>query len=150
MFSNKYYYNQLNYTSASKHLKRLYYIFEYYLFRLRSQWMVHNFLNITPLFLSSNFFVLPSTPAPYYSIILLLYLSRIIIIFWFFSGDINLSLDISLSSSFVIVSELFCCEGFENFVILSLILLPIKSPVAFAVFWITLLQEVLSASVTDF
>ena len=94
--------------------------------------------------------MLPSTPAPYYPIILLLYLSRIIIIFWFFSGDINLSLDISLSSSFVIVSELFCCEGFENFVILSLILLPIKSPVAFAVFWITLLQEVLSASVTDF
>ena len=44
-----------------------------------------------------------------------------------------LSLGISLSCSFVTVSELFCCEFFETFVILSAILLPIKSPVASAV-----------------
>ena len=40
-------------------------------------------------------------------------------------GDIYLSLDISLSCSFVIVSELFCCKCFEP---------PIKSPVPSAVF----------------
>ena len=45
-----------------------------------------------------------------------------------------LSLGISLSCSFVTVSELFCCEFCETFVILSAILLPIRSPVASAVF----------------
>ena len=43
---------------------------------------------------------------------------------------------------FVTVSELFCCEFFETFEILSEILLPIKSPVASAVFQITLFEEV--------
>ena len=46
------------------------------------------------------------------------------------SGDISLS----LSFSFIIVSELFCCESFEINVILLAILLPIKSPVASADF----------------
>ena len=45
-----------------------------------------------------------------------------------------LSLGISLSCSFVTVSELFCCEFCETFVILSAILLPIRLPVASAVF----------------
>ena len=39
-----------------------------------------------------------------------------------------------LSCSFVSLSELFCGEFFEAFVILLAILLPIKSPVASAVF----------------
>ena len=58
-------------------------------------------------------------------------------------------LGISLSGSFVIFSELFCGELLETFVILLAILLPIKSSAAFAVFWITDLEEVLSAFVAD-
>ena len=56
------------------------------------------------------------------------------IIFCLSSEDIYLSLDISLSCSFVLVSELFCSELLETFVILLAILLPIKSPVASVVF----------------
>ena len=56
------------------------------------------------------------------------------IIFYLSPGDIYLFLDISLSSLFVAVSELFCTEVFEIFVILLAILLPLKSPVASAVF----------------
>ena len=48
----------------------------------------------------------------------------------FFSGDINLSLNIS--SSFV--SELFFDQVFGTFVVLSAILFPIKSPVTSVVF----------------
>ena len=55
-------------------------------------------------------------------------------IFCLCSGDIYLSLGISLSFSFVTVSELFSCEVFGTFVILLAILLPIKSRVASAVF----------------
>ena len=55
-------------------------------------------------------------------------------IFCLSSGDIYLSLDISLSCSFVIISELFCGELLETLVILSAILLPVKSPVAYAAF----------------
>ena len=62
------------------------------------------------------------------------------------SGDTYLSLGIPL----IVVSELFYCEVFETFVILLAILLPIKSPVASAVFWITLFEVVLSASVLDY
>ena len=72
------------------------------------------------------------------------------IIFCLSSGDICLSLGVFLPCSFVTVSELLCCEFFEAFVILTAILLPIKSPVASAVFSITLFEEVLSASVADF
>ena len=49
-----------------------------------------------------------------------------------------------------IVSELFCCEVFEDFIILSAIALPIKSPVASAVFWIALFEAVLSTSAADY
>ena len=48
--------------------------------------------------------------------------------------DIYLSLGISLSYSFISVFELVCYKSFETFVTLSAILLPIKSPVASAVF----------------
>ena len=51
-------------------------------------------------------------------------------------------------SSFV--SELFCGKVFETLVILSAILLPIKSVVASAVFWIALFEVVLSAFVADY
>ena len=60
----------------------------------------------------------------YYTVIVDLRLS---IIFSLSSGDIYLSLGISLASSFVNVSKLFCCEVFETFVIPLAILLPIKS-----------------------
>ena len=73
------------------------------------------------------------------------------IISFLFSGDM------SLSDSFVTVSELCCCEFFETFVILpsydlataTAVLLPIKSPVASAAFWIALFEAVLKASVAD-
>ena len=54
-------------------------------------------------------------------------------------------LGISLSCSFLNVSELFFGECFETFVVLSEILLPIKSSVASAVFLIPL-SEALSGS----
>ena len=56
------------------------------------------------------------------------------IIFYLSSGDIYLSLGISLSCSFATVSELFCSKFFETFVILSRTLLPIRPPVASADF----------------
>ena len=75
------------------------------------------------------------------------------IIFCLFSGNICLSLRISLwsllfSSSFLTVSELFC-EVLEAFVIFYAILLPIKSPVASTVFIIALFEAVLSASMAN-
>ena len=48
--------------------------------------------------------------------------------------NMYLSLGISLSCSFVIVSELFCCEFYEIPLNLLAILLLMKSPVASAVF----------------
>ena len=65
-----------------------------------------------------------------------------------------LSLDIYLSSaiifsSFLTVFELFCGDVLEAYLILSANLLPIKSPVASACFWIALFEAVLSVSVTD-
>ena len=77
----------------------------------------------------------------YYTIILTLDHHK----FCLFSGDIYLSFGISLSVSifsvsFVTVSKLFCDEVLETFVILSAILLPIKSPVASAVFGIALFE----------
>ena len=61
------------------------------------------------------------------------------IVFSRFSGDVCLSLGISLSSpiffsSFVTVSELFFGVVIETFVILSIVLVQIKSPVASTVF----------------
>ena len=67
------------------------------------------------------------------------------------SGDTYLSLGISLSCSFVTAyCNWFCCEFFETVVILLAILLPIKSPVAFAALWISHFEEVLNASIADF
>ena len=80
-------------------------------------------------------------------IIFILYSSSIN--FGLYSGDIYLSLDISLSCSFVILSELFRGEFSETFVVLWAILLPVKSPVASVVFLITLFKEVLSVSPAD-
>ena len=54
-----------------------------------------------------------------------------------------------LSVSFLTVPELFCGEDFETFAVQLVILLPIKSPVASAVFWIALFEAVLGASVAD-
>ena len=60
------------------------------------------------------------------------------IVFCLFSEDISLSLGIFLSYSIVTVSELFLGEILEAFLILLAILLPLKSPVASAVFWISI------------
>ena len=51
------------------------------------------------------------------------------------SRDIYLSLSISLSCLFVTVSDLFCCEYCETFVIL----LPIKSRAVSTVFWYSII-----------
>ena len=56
------------------------------------------------------------------------------IIFCLSSKDICLSLGISLLCLFVTVSELFFCEVFEIFVVLSGILLPVKPQCVSAVF----------------
>ena len=69
------------------------------------------------------------------------------IIFCLFFQDICLSFGISLSNLSVIASELFWGEFFEAFVILPALLLPIKSPVASAVFWIALFETVYNAFV---
>ena len=67
------------------------------------------------------------------------------IIFCLCYGDAYLSLSISSS----LVSQLFCSEVFKTLVILLAILFPMKSPVASAVFWTTLFELVLRASVAD-
>ena len=53
------------------------------------------------------------------------------------------------SASLLAVFKLFCVNFLETFVVLSAILLPIKSPVASAVFSIPLFDVVLSASVVN-
>ena len=70
----------------------------------------------------------------FFDISLLYYyiIPRSSIIFCVFYGDIYLSLGISLSNP--VFSASFCDEVLKTFVILSAILLPIKSPVASAVF----------------
>ena len=65
-----------------------------------------------------------------------------------FSGDMHLSFgapDLPLASLFCV----FFFDFFETLVILSAISLPIKSPVASAVFWIALFEAVFIASVVD-
>ena len=67
------------------------------------------------------------------------------------SGDMHLFLRVAFSTFFSV--SLFCkylVGFFETLVILSVILLPIKSPVASAVFWIALFEAVFIASVVDF
>ena len=86
----------------------------------------------------------------FYILLLYYYISfRSSIVFCLFDGDIYLSLGMSLCF-FVIASELFCGQLLETFVILSEMSLPIKSIVASADFWMTLFEDVLSASVADF
>ena len=60
---------------------------------------------------------------------------RLSITFCLFSGDLYLSLDISLPWSFVTVSEWFCCQFFQSLVILLAISLPVTPPVASAVYY---------------
>ena len=62
------------------------------------------------------------------------------------SGDIYLSLGISSSCSFVAASEWFCCDFLK---IKSTILLPNKSPIVSAAFWIARFEAVLSASMAN-
>ena len=83
-------------------------------------------------------------PSLYYHINL-----RSSIIFCLSSRDIYLSLDTSSSCSLVIVSEVFCGELLQTFIILLAILLPIISPVASTIFRITFFEEVLNSSVAD-
>ena len=63
--------------------------------------------------------------------------------------DLFLRVALSTSTS---VSSLgnYLADFFETLVILSAILLPIKSAVASAVFWITFFDAVIIASVVDF
>ena len=94
----------------------------------------------------------------WYFIIILLYyyinLKSLVIynyyIYVYLFIDMCICLGVSFPFSFVNVSELFCGEFLETFVILSAILLPIKSAVPSAVFWITLFKVVLSASLADY
>ena len=67
------------------------------------------------------------------------------------SGDIYLFLWVVISTSSSVSSfGNFLLDFLETLVILSAILLPIKSPVASAVFWIVLFEAVFIASVVDF
>ena len=66
------------------------------------------------------------------------------------AGHTSLSLGISLSCLFVTIFGFFCSESFEAFVILLVILLPTKSPVASAAFWISLFEAAWRASDADF
>ena len=70
------------------------------------------------------------------------------------SGDMYLFLGVVIFTSSSFVSSLLC-DSFVDFfletlVILSAILLPIKSPVASAIFWIALFDSVFISSVVDF
>ena len=67
-----------------------------------------------------------------------------------FSGDVYIFFGISVSFSYVFKCNLFECNsfgGFETLAILWVVLLPIKSSVFSAVFWITLFEAVFIASV---
>ena len=67
-------------------------------------------------------------------------------------GDMYLFLGLAISTSFSFVSTLLCnsLEGFfETLVILSAILLLIKSPVVSAVFWIAFFEAAFIPSVVD-
>ena len=59
------------------------------------------------------------------------------------SGDIYLYLGFSLLFSFGNISKLLCCKAFEIFVILSAMVLRIKSPAA------STIEALLNASVAD-
>ena len=95
----------------------------------------------------------------WYSIIitmlLTLYSSQLMNNLLSFFGDVYLPFGIFLTNSifsvlFVTVSGVLCGEILETFVILSAILLPVKSPAASVDFWIALFELLLRASVADF
>ena len=67
-----------------------------------------------------------------------------------FSGDAYLFLWVVISTSSSLSRDSFVDFLFETLVILSAISLPIKSPVASAVFWIALFEAVFIASIVDF
>ena len=69
------------------------------------------------------------------------------------SGDMYLFLWVVISVSSSVLSLLLCdsfVDFLETLVILSAILLPIKSPVASAVSWIAIFDAVFIASVLEF
>ena len=70
------------------------------------------------------------------------------IIFCLFSGDMYSFISLICSSPFVTVSKLFFGEVFETFVILAVVLLPIKSRVN-SVFWIAIFEAILCGSVAN-
>ena len=75
------------------------------------------------------------------------------IIFFISSGDMYLFLGVAIHTSSSFVLSLLCnsfTDFFETLVILSAILLPTKSLVDSAVFWIALFEAVFIASVVDF
>ena len=103
-------------------------------------------------FMSSQFFVLNLTSLTsliFFDIPLLYYYInlRSSTIFCTLSGDIYLSLGIS--ALFSTVSEVFCSDLFEVFVILLALLLLINTPVASVVFVDCFFEVVLSESVED-
>ena len=114
-----------------------------------------------PSFISTQFFVL--NLVGWFGLfsnkfIIFLY-SIIIMLYWFSSFNLKASItfclnfdDIyfSLSTSSSFVSKLFFRELFDALVILSAILFIIKWLVASAVFWMTLFEKVLEASVADY
>ena len=79
-----------------------------------------------------------------------------LIIYCLSSADLYLFLWAVISTSSLLLLSLLLLlillllGFFETFVILSAILLPVKSPVASAVFWIALFEAVFIASVVDF
>ena len=70
---------------------------------------------------------------------------RYISFFWYFSIKSWI-----FCFTFTTISRLFCGELLDALVILSAILLPIKSLVTSAVFWIALFEALLSASIADY
>ena len=84
----------------------------------------------------------------HYNVILLYTNLNSSIICCLFSGDIHLSFGFSILSSFCECNSLG--DFFETLVILPAILLPIKSPVASAVFRIAFFEAVFIASFVDF
>ena len=67
-----------------------------------------------------------------------------------FSGDAYLFVWVVISTSSSLSRDSFVDFLFETLAILSAISLPIKSPVASAVFWIALFEAVFIASIVDF
>ena len=116
---------------------------------ISTQFIVLNLVGWFGVF-SDKFFV--------FDILLLYYWNtlRSSIIFCVCSGDIYIYIFFryffscsTCSILFLTVTELFCGEFAETFIILSAILLLIKSPVTCGVLWIALLEAFLKTSVAD-